>query len=226
MNQGVSTSIGIVLLPVSFFLSQHMYYWNLADKPRTPSIQALEAAPPSAAARTPAPGPAAPPRIPSRRQAPTVSTGAVRTYMHVNSCRMDVDTIAIILVVLVGCGWLPRAGRTSSERAGHSVGCALIRAADFSVTSAQMPRPYRQALLKRIRRGPARVEDTTRREWAGAACAACYKKSCSAATATSRRARPCREPELALPIGTAIGGGSLSREDPPEGFCIRPQQTL
>ena len=39
----------------------------------------------------------------------------------------------------------------------HSVGFVLIRAADFSVKSAQAPRPYGQALIKTIWRGSDRV---------------------------------------------------------------------
>ena len=39
-----------------------------------------------------------------------------------------------------------------------SVGFVLMRTADFSVKSAQAPRPYRQALLKTIWRGSDRVD--------------------------------------------------------------------
>ena len=51
-----------------------------------------------------------------------------------------------------------RAGlRPPTRRLNHSVGFVLIRAADFSVQSAQAPRPYRQALIKIIWRGSGRV---------------------------------------------------------------------
>ena len=40
----------------------------------------------------------------------------------------------------------------------HSVGFVLTRAADFSAQSAQAQRPYRQALINSILRGPDRVD--------------------------------------------------------------------
>ena len=50
----------------------------------------------------------------------------------------------------------------------HLAGFVLIRAADFSVKSAQLPRPYRQALIKTIWRGSGGVGQCTdiTRSWA------------------------------------------------------------
>ena len=51
----------------------------------------------------------------------------------------------------------PHHSTTREAAISHSVGFVLIRAADFSATSAQAPRPHRQALIKTIWRGSDRV---------------------------------------------------------------------
>ena len=92
----------------------------------------------------------------------------------------------------------------------RSVGFVLIRAADFSRKSAQMPRPYRQALIKTIWRGAGRV-DGTHQVAAWVAASGVALSTTSHSTPPSRSRNPSAGPPPAV-------SGATGSPRPPTGL--------
>ena len=88
---------------------------------------------------------ASPPRPPPLKRSVASTSSAGRPSLNSPADALPPMPPPVVLV-LVGLPVRPLS-------VAHSVGFALIRAADFSVKSAQAPRTYRQARIKTIWRG-------------------------------------------------------------------------